>query len=69
MDITIQNPNVAGYIYIGGDATVTSTNFGYRIAADNAISFELPGNDALYAIASNADMKLAVMQVGLESQL
>lgn len=67
IDITLQNINTSGYIYVGGDDTVSSTNYGYRISPNNAISFELPGEDALYAISSTV-MSLAVMVTGLESQ-
>jgi hypothetical protein len=67
MDITLQNVNDAGYIYIGGNDTVSSTNYGFRIMPNHSISFELPSADALYAIGSEA-MNLAVMQTGLENQ-
>jgi hypothetical protein len=67
MDITVQNVNSSGYIYIGGDETVSSTNYGYRILPNHAISFELPSADALYAISS-APLNAAVMMTGLESQ-
>ena len=68
MDITIQNINSSGYIYIGGEG-VSSVNYGYRISPNNAISFELPGNDSLYAIASASGMSVAVMQIGLEGNI
>jgi hypothetical protein len=66
MDITLQNANDAGYIYIGAEG-VAIANYGYRIAPNTAISFELPGKDALYAISENNAMKIAVMQIDLES--
>jgi hypothetical protein len=65
MDITIQNVNASGYIYVGG-IDVSSSNYGYRIQPNHAISFELPGTDSLYAIASAPDMKAAVLQTNLE---
>jgi hypothetical protein len=52
MDITLQNVNESGYIYIGGEA-VTSTNYGFRIMPNHSFSIELNGNDAIYAIASS----------------
>ena len=67
MDITLQNVNTEGYIYIGGDDTVSSANYGFRIMPNHSISFELPSVDALYAIGSTT-MNLALMQTGLESQ-
>lgn len=66
IDITLQNVNDNGYIYIGGEE-VSSTNYGFRIMPNHSISFELPGNDALYAISSINELKLAVLETGLEA--
>jgi hypothetical protein len=66
-DITLQNVNSSGYIYIGA-STVTSEDYGYRIAANTAISFELPAQDELFAIAENDEMDLAVISITLESE-
>lgn len=65
MDITIQNANMAGYIYVGGEG-VTTTNYGYRLMPNHAISFELSGSDDLYIIAELADMQVAVLSTSLE---
>jgi hypothetical protein len=65
MDITLQNVSSSGYIYIG-DEGVTESNYGYRIQPNHAISFELPGKNSLYAIASAPNMKLAIIQISLE---
>ena len=67
MDITLQSVNLFGYVYIGGEG-VTSSDYGYRLMPNHAISLELPGQDALYAIASDADMDLAVLKIDLEAQ-
>jgi hypothetical protein len=67
MDITLQSVNLFGYVYIGGEG-VTSSNYGYRLMPNHAISFELPGQDALYAIASDENMNLAVLKTHLEIQ-
>jgi hypothetical protein len=67
MDITLQSVNLFGYVYVGGE-DVSSSNYGYRLMPNHAISFELPGKDSLYAIASDPDMTLAVLEIGLESQ-
>ena len=66
MDITLQNVNDSGYVYVGG-SDVSTTNYGFRIMPNHSISFELPGNDALYAIASVNQLKLAVIETGLEA--
>lgn len=65
MDITLQNVNGTGYIYIGS-SSVSSIDYGFRLMPNHSISFELPGNDSLYAISSVNNMKIAVMQTGLE---
>lgn len=65
IDITLQNVNETAYVYIGG-ADVSTTNYGYRIAPDNAWSVELPGQDALYAISDANGAFVAMLQMGLE---
>jgi hypothetical protein len=67
MDITLQNVSSSGYIYIGGEG-VSTTNYGYRLVPNSAISFELPPKDALFAIASAPGLKLSKLEMGLESQ-
>ena len=67
MDITLQNVSPSGYIFVGGEG-VTTTNYGYRILPDHAISFELPSLDDLYAVAEVNGASLAVIQTNLESQ-
>ena len=67
MDITLQNVGESGYVYVGGEV-VSTTNYGYRILPDHAISFELAGQDALYLIADNADTPVAVITINLEQQ-
>lgn len=65
MDITIQNLESEAYVYIGGEG-VTTESFGYRLAPASAISFELPGKNALYAIADTDGAQIAVLKTGLE---
>lgn len=66
MDVTIQNLEAEAYVYIGGEG-VTTENFGYRLAPASAISFELPGKNALYAIADTDGAQVAVLKTGLEA--
>ena len=65
MDITIQNTDESAYVYLGGE-DVTSSNYGYRLAPSAAWSIELPGQDALYAISSVNNSKVAIHKKGLE---
>ena len=65
MDITIQNVDPSAYVYIGGE-NVNSEDFGYRLLPNNALAFELPPLDSIYAISSVNGSVIAVMQVGLE---
>jgi hypothetical protein len=67
MDITIQNVTESGNIYVGGEG-VSTTNYGFRLTPDTAISFELPGLDALYLIADEANRQAAIITTNLESQ-
>lgn len=65
MDITIQNLEAEAYVYIGGEG-VTTESFGYRLAPASAISFELPGKNALYAISDTNGAQVAILKTGLE---
>jgi hypothetical protein len=66
LDFTVQNANDSGYIYVGG-VGVTTSNYGYRISPNQAISFEIPPYDDLYAVASTS-LNAAVISMGLESK-
>jgi hypothetical protein len=66
MDITIQNVSDENFVYIGGEG-VNPENFGFRLSPGLAISFELPGKDALYAIADANETLVAVLKTNLES--
>ena len=66
MDITIQNIDASAYVYLGAEGVTTSV-YGYRINPGTAFSIELPGRDALYAISSVNDSKVAILQTGLET--
>jgi len=65
LDVTLQNVNSTGYIYVGGEG-VTSGSYGFRILPNHSISFELASNDALYGISSIDAMNVAVIQISLE---
>jgi hypothetical protein len=66
MDVTIQNIHASAYVYIGGEG-VTASSYGYRLNPGSAISFELPGRDALYAITGTNGSQVAVIKTNLES--
>lgn len=66
MDITIQNVNSSGYVYIGGEG-VTALSYGYRLSPNNAIAWELPGTDSLYVIAETNGLQIAVLTTNLET--
>jgi hypothetical protein len=65
LDFTIQNLDSEAYVYIGGEG-VTASNFGYRLAPASAISFELPGKNALYAISDTDGAQVATLRTSLE---
>jgi hypothetical protein len=66
MDITIQNIHASAYVYVGGEG-VASSSYGYRLNPGTAISFELPGKDAMYAISDTNNSQVAVIKTNLES--
>lgn len=65
MDITIQNINLEGDVFIGGE-NVSLSNYGFKIAINQAWSVELPGKDAIYAISELPNAAVAVLKLGLE---
>ncbi len=64
LDFTVQNANDSGYIYLGGEG-VTTSNYGFRILPNHSISFEVPSQDHIYAVASGS-VNAAVISMGLE---
>jgi len=66
LDVTIQNVHTTDYVYVGVDNTLTTSNYGYRIMPNHAISFELPGGDDLFIIGSGSSSAAAVIITGLE---
>jgi hypothetical protein len=66
-DITIQNQGPDD-VLIGGDDSLSIGNYGFKLKVDQAISFELPGSDALYALAAGAaGSVISVLDMTLES--
>jgi len=65
MDLTVQNIHASAIVYLGGEG-VTSSDYGYKLAAGSSWSVELPGQDALYAISSTNNSQVAVLKTGLE---
>lgn len=65
VDITIQNINSTGYVYVGG-ADVSTTDYGFRILPNHSISFEVTGRDQLYLVSSAGSMNAAVIMISLE---
>ena len=64
LNVSIQNINEDGYIYVGGEG-VTSSDYGFRILPNAAISFELEGNDELCIVSSSNSMNAAVITTTL----
>lgn len=64
LNVSIQNINEDGYIYVGGEG-VTSSSYGFRILPNSAISFELDGNDSLNIVSSLNSMVAAVITTTL----
>ena len=64
VNISVQNVSASGYIYLGAD-TVTTSNYGYRISPNSAISFELDAHDAIYAVSQTNGLNAAVITTTL----
>jgi hypothetical protein len=64
-DITIQNINLEGNIYIGAE-DVSLSSYGFRIAPNQAWSVELSGKDSIHAISELAGAQVAVLKLNLE---
>lgn len=64
-DVTIQNNNATALIYIGGEG-VTSTSYGFKIVPGAAISFELDGEDSIWAVSNSSGVDVHIMRVRLE---
>lgn len=64
-DVTIQNNNVSAAVLIGGPG-VTTSNYGFKIVPNAAISFELDGTDSIWAVSSTAEATVNIMRIDLE---
>ena len=60
INISIQNVNESGYLYLGGQG-VTTSSYGFRVSPGSAISFELDGNDGMYAVSQTNDLLAATI--------
>jgi hypothetical protein len=64
-DVTIQNNNIIGDVLIGG-VGVTTSSFGFKLAPNAAISFELDGRDSVWAVSSTSAVSVNLMSINLE---
>lgn len=64
VNVSVQNVNASGYVYLGA-STVTTSNYGFRIAPGSAISFELDAHDSLYAVSQSNGLNAAVITTTL----
>lgn len=62
INVTIQNQSSVE-IFLGG-SDVTTSSFGFKLAAGSAISFDAPEDSTLFAVASAA-VSLSVLKVGV----
>lgn len=64
-DVTIQNNNVSASVLIGGPG-VTTSDYGFKIVPNAAISFELDGTDSIWAVSSTSGATVNIMRIDLE---
>lgn len=60
--LVVQNINDSGYIYLGSES-VTSTDYGFKLFPGQGFTIEMSAFSKLYAIASAAGIKAAVMEI------
>ena len=65
LDVTIQNVHETAVVYIGG-ATVTSSDYGFKLDPGAGFSIELNPNDRLYAISDTNGSNAALLRALLE---
>jgi hypothetical protein len=64
-DVTIQNNNATANVFIGGSG-VTTSDYGFKILPNAAISFEITGNDSIWATGSANGATVNVIRINLE---
>jgi molybdopterin biosynthesis enzyme MoaB len=64
-DVTIQNNNASAIVYIGGTG-VTTSDYGFKILPNAAISFELDGTDNIWAVSGTNAATVNTMSIKLE---
>jgi len=64
-DVTIQNNNATATVLIGGPGLTTS-NYGFKIVAGAAISFELDGTDPMWAVSATDAATVNTLTIDLE---
>jgi hypothetical protein len=63
VSFTVQNIDNSAIVYIG-DATVSSSSFGMKLASGAVATFEdMPRYPEIYAISNTADSEIAVMRI------
>jgi hypothetical protein len=62
--ILVQNPTGGVSVYLGG-AGVTSSAYGYILAAGSNISIELNQDEALYGVVASSTQSVAVLRQGV----
>ena len=65
LDLTVQNVDDTAVVYLGG-ATVTSSDYGFKLTPGAGFSIELNPNDRLYAISDTNGSNAALLRALLE---
>ena len=65
LDLTVQNVDETANVYIG-NAQVTSSSYGFKIAPGAGFSVELNPRDQLFAISDTNESEVALLRVLLE---
>lgn len=63
--ILIQNPTGGATVYIGGSG-VTTSSYGYLLAASSELSIDILPDEVLYGVVSTSTQNVAVLKQGVK---
>lgn len=63
--LLIQNPTGGATVYIGG-AGVTTTSYGYILAAQGELSIDILADEVVYGVVATSTQNVAVLKQGVK---
>lgn len=62
--VVVQNPSGGATVFLGGSG-VTTTDYGYSLAAGAEVSVELLKGEALYGVVASGTTTVNVLRIGV----